>query len=151
MRLWTPRDTDAMKSLTRVHHCPFHALYKQPPIPISNFKHFLFVRVREHAQGMSAESPMSVGPWDTPPLSVHARWPGLRGRILQNKIRETYVRKNGAHPAVVRQAARRWRRATLAATREEHPFSAGRSRRIQRVYRGTRYQARVPQRSVGSA
>ena len=32
MRLWTPRDTDA-KSLTRVHHCPFHALFKQPSIP----------------------------------------------------------------------------------------------------------------------
>ena len=38
---------------------------------------------------------MSVGPWDTSPLSLHARWPGLRGRILQNKIRETYVRKTG--------------------------------------------------------
>ena len=38
---------------------------------------------------------MSVGPRDTSPLSVHARWPGLRGRILQNKIRETSVRKQG--------------------------------------------------------
>ena len=38
---------------------------------------------------------MSVGRWDTSPLSVHARWPGLRGLILQNKIRETHVRKTG--------------------------------------------------------
>ena len=38
---------------------------------------------------------MSVGPRDTSPLSVHARWPGVRGRILQNKIRETNVRKTG--------------------------------------------------------
>ena len=100
---------------------------------------------------MSAESPMSVGPWDTSPLSVHARWPGLRGRILQNKIRENPCSENRAHPAVVRQAARRWRRTTLAATREEHPFSAGRRRRTQSAYRGTRYQTWVPQRSDGSA
>ena len=39
--------------------------------------------------------------------------------------------ENRAHPAVVRPAARRWKRATLAATREEHPFSAGRRRRMQ--------------------
>ena len=38
---------------------------------------------------------MSVGPWDTSQLSVHARWPSLRGRILQNKINETFVRKTG--------------------------------------------------------
>ena len=31
MRQWTPRDTDAMKSLMRVHHCPQHAPRKQTP------------------------------------------------------------------------------------------------------------------------
>ena len=36
---------------------------------------------------------MSVGPWDTSPLSVHARWPGLRGLILQNKIRDPHEKQ----------------------------------------------------------
>ena len=65
------------------------------PDPIANiiFKAFLFVRVWEHAKGMSAEFSKSVGPRDTSPLSVHARWPGPRGRILQDKIRETHFRK----------------------------------------------------------
>ena len=34
MRQWTPRDTDAMKSPTRVHHCPVHVLFRQTPIPL---------------------------------------------------------------------------------------------------------------------
>ena len=42
---------------------------------------------------MLAESSMSLGSWDTSPLSVRARWLDLGVRILQNKIRATYLRK----------------------------------------------------------
>ena len=34
MRPWTSRDTDAMKSLVRVHHCPSHASCNQTPAVI---------------------------------------------------------------------------------------------------------------------
>ena len=76
-------------------------------------------------------------------------WP--QGLNLAEQDPRNLCSENRAHPAVVRQAARRWRRATLAATREEHPFSGGRRRRILSAYRGKWYQARIPQRSGGSA
>ena len=122
------------------------------PVANSNFKHFLFVRVWEGARqrdvGGIPHVRGSLGHL-TALVARTLAWP--QGPNLAEQDPRNLCSENRAHPAVVRQAARRWRRATLAATREEHPFSAGRRRRIQSAYLGTRCQARVPQRSGGSA